>query len=104
MAEREPKNPDQENDPEREAAEKKLRTLAGDFWFNYYLSQIGRGDDIETEKAHEAYERYLDSLDNSDILPREMITKILNEARAEAEQDAGAFKEEVKKKKISGLN
>lgn len=104
MAEGEPKNPDQENNLEREAAEKKLRTLAGDFWFNYYLSQIGEGDDIKTEKAREAYERYSDAMQNSDLLPPTLITKILNEARVEAEQDAGALEEEARKTKISELN
>lgn len=91
-------------------SEEKLRELAIEYWRNYHLSHLSRargierGLDVKIETAHEAYERYLERLENLRMLPSEKITKIVREVQEEAFQDAVALVEAEEKTRISGLN
>lgn len=104
MAEKVSEKPDETHDSEKEGAEKKLRELAKSYWLKYYLSHLGKKDEVETETAHEAYERYLERLENLGMLPSPRITEIIKEDQEEARQDARALVDEEERSRISELN
>lgn len=92
--------------------EEKLRKLARDFWFKYHLSLLEKEagaeytieDETKIETAHATYERYLDMLENSVILPRSRVTEIINEVRERTREEAKELAEKKAKTKKSELN